>query len=135
MLLIVSNRDDLAADFMITRLEEKGIDYFRLDSEDAANLRYSIHCDSSGIDSLLRSEFREAPLASVDAVWYRRAIHPVGLADVPEEFSRFAVQALRYLLEGLLPATGGPRWATPLGPKDRPEPKHRQPALATPNSP
>src|SRR3546814_18957983 len=102
MLLIVSNRDDLAADFMITRLEEKGIDYFRLDSEDAANLRYSIHCDSSGIDSLLRSEFREAPLASVDAVWYRRAIHPVGLEDVPEEFGSFAVQALRYPLEGLL---------------------------------
>lgn len=130
MLLIVSNRDDLAADFMITRLEEKGIDYFRLDSEDAANLRYSIHCDSSGIDSLLRSEFREAPLASVDAVWYRRAIHPVGLDDVPEEFRRFAGQELRYLLEGLLPETGGARWVNPIGATERAERKVRQLTLA-----
>src|SRR3546814_16572427 len=95
MLLIVSNRDDLAADFMITRLEEKGIDYFRLDSEDAANLRYSIHCDSSGIDSLLRSEFREAPLASVDAVWYRRAIHPVGLRSEERRVGKECVSTCR----------------------------------------
>src|SRR3546814_14653952 len=104
MLLIVSNRDDLTDDFMITRLAEKGIDYFRMDSEDAANLRYSIHCDSSGIDSLLRSEFREEPLASVDAVWHRRANDPVGLEPEPEEFCRLSVQWILFPLQG--PLTG-----------------------------
>lgn len=130
MLLIVSNRDDLAADFMITRLEEKGIDYFRLDSEDAANLQYSVCCDSSGIDSRLRNQCREAPLAIVDAVWYRRAIHPVGLEAVPAEFRRFAEQELRYLLEGLLPETGSVRWVNPIGATERAERKIRQLALA-----
>lgn len=130
MLLIISNRDDLAADFMITRLEEKGIDYFRLDSEDAVNLRYSVNCDSSGIESILRSEYKEALLANVDAVWYRRAIHPVGLDDVPAEFRRFAGQELRYLLEGLLPETGNVRWVNPIGATERAERKVRQLALA-----
>src|SRR3546814_11442016 len=66
----------------------------------------------------------------VDAVWYRRAIHPVGLDDVPEEFRRFAVQELRYLLEGLLPETGGTRWVNPIGATERAERKVRQLALA-----
>src|SRR3546814_5443730 len=68
--------------------------------------------------------------SSVDAVWYRRAIHPVGLDDVPEEFRRFAVQELRYLLEGLLPETGGTRWVNPIGATERAERKVRQLALA-----
>jgi glutathione synthase/RimK-type ligase-like ATP-grasp enzyme len=130
MLLIVTNRDDFAADYMITRLEEKGICYFRLDSEDAINLKYSVHCNPSGIDSLLRSECKEVLLADVDAVWYRRAIHPVGLDDVPAEFRRFAGQELRYLLEGLLPESGNIKWVNPLGATERAERKVRQLALA-----
>lgn len=125
MLLIVSNRDDLAADFMITRPKRRASTTSgwipRMPSisgtRSTAIRPASTHCCAA---------VQEAPLASVDAVWYRRAIHPVGLENVPEEFRRFAGQELRYLLEGLLPETGSVRWVNPIGATERAERKVRQ---------
>lgn len=130
MLLIVSNKDDLAADFMITRLEELSLDYFRLDSEDAVSLNYSVNCDSSGSDVVLRGEARGFSRAQVGAVWYRRAIYPVGLEGIADDFKRFAAQELRHLLEGLLPETDDVIWVNPIGATERAERKVRQLVLA-----
>jgi hypothetical protein len=103
VLLVITNRDDLTADFLIVRLLEMGLPYFRLNSEDLGNAGY-----------LFRSEDREAParrcaiagksvdLNSIRSVWYRRMIWPSVSEAIVDEQRRFAAGELRHLVEGLV---------------------------------
>lgn len=76
MLLVVTNRDDLTADYVIIELKRKGIDFFRLNVEEfPARLSLSLNpTDASG------SQIRAGPLTlrfdQIRSVWYRRTAVP-----------------------------------------------------------
>jgi hypothetical protein len=81
MLLIVTNKSDLASDYLILRLQEKGISFKRFNTEDYPEL---ISIDISFQDNcsnyLIRfSDGFEATKDNISSVYFRQPISPTFL--------------------------------------------------------
>lgn len=111
-LLIVTNRADFAADFLITRLIERDLKYFRLDADVLGSTAVTWQLDGAGERGCLALGEKELDLSSVRSVWYRRALRPGSLESVSPPFRPFAAAELRHLFEGLL--NERTRWVNPL---------------------
>jgi len=73
--LIVTNRDDLTADWLILELHRRGASFIRFNTEDyPTRIQFSW---SIGGGQLVFSDGRRVPLGSISAVWYRRPVPPV----------------------------------------------------------
>lgn len=102
-LLIITDREDFAADYLIVRLRELGREYYRLNVdqlfESTATFRVGGHeptkrtvsCGGVSVD-----------LRSVRSVWYRRALRPSPPPTLHPEFRRFGAAEVRHLFEGLV---------------------------------
>src|SRR5690348_17066151 len=111
-LLIVTNRSDFAADFLITRLLELELPYFRLDADDLVSTRVTSETRDEIEETRLRLGPRELELSTVGCIWYRRALRPALPDNVSQGFRAFAATELRHVYEGLLNARA--RWVNPL---------------------
>ena len=80
MLLILTSKADLSADFLIARLIELGLPYFRLNTEELAEAQYSF---SGLVRRKVAVGGRILDLTAVKAVWYRRAIQPAASGELP----------------------------------------------------
>jgi hypothetical protein len=98
VLLIVSQRDDYHADWVVLELHARRIPFLRFNTEDypvAAGLEWS----SSGEAHLtLRGE--RLRLSEVDAVWYRRPVPPVMPTDLSAPQAAWAQGEAREALMG-----------------------------------
>lgn len=130
MLLILTNKDDLAADYMIVRLEERGIRYFRLNSDAALEFGYHVRLSDTHSSAIVVTGERSLDISDVTAVWYRRAVYPTALSAVAADFRRFAASELRHLVEGLLPSGGDVKWVNGALATERAERKLLQLKLA-----
>jgi hypothetical protein len=103
MLLIVTNRDDLTADFLITRLLETGRPYFRVNSEDLTEAEY-LFCLSHNEHVTRRYTIagKSVDLNAVRSVWYRRMVWPSPSPTIFPDQQRFAAGEIRHLVEGLI---------------------------------
>lgn len=131
-LLIVTTREDLAADFLIVRLEERQLSYYRLNTDELADTEVkfragggqapacSIACGGATFD-----------LDEIGSVYYRRAVRPEA-SRVDVEFRAFANAELRHLYEGLI-MRPEILWVNPLEATDRAERKIYQLRLAEAN--
>lgn len=111
-LLMLTNREDLAVDFMITRLRERGLAYFRLNCDELASARVMVRLDASGATRQVATEGAFVDLDQVGCVWYRRAIRPSPEAETLPEFRTFVAAELRHLYEGIV-ADPTLRWVNP----------------------
>ena len=102
MLLILTSRLDLAADYFILELIERGLPYFRLNAEDLSNCEFTFSKDSDGIARRISAGPRSVDLDHVTAVWYRRAMHPVPEPTLSQPERRFIIGELRHLVLGLV---------------------------------
>lgn len=90
MLLIVTNKTDLACDYLILRLKERGIAFTRLNTEDFG-IRFDLEVTLSASSSdflLTKSDGETISNSSVSAVYFRQPIAPsvpdtVAYADRP----------------------------------------------------
>ncbi len=88
LILIISNKEDLTADFLIAELERKGASYLRVNTEDfPQNTILDWHIDASFMKGSLRGDFGNINLSDIDSVWYRRPKSP---QHQPGSFSREA---------------------------------------------
>jgi hypothetical protein len=129
-LLIVTDRQDFTADFVIVRLLERGLSYYRLNSDQLAastmTLRVGggrrpqrvIACGGASID-----------LEHVQCVWYRRAVRPAAPESIEPGLRPFAASELRHLYEGLI-CDPDIRWVNPPEATDRAERKVYQLRIA-----
>lgn len=129
-LLIVTDRQDFTADFVIVRLLERGLSYYRLNSDQLAastmTLRVGggrrpqrvIACGGASID-----------LERVQCVWYRRAVRPAAPESIEPGLRPFAASELRHLYEGLI-CDPDIRWVNPPEATDRAERKVYQLRIA-----
>lgn len=103
MLLILTSNTDLAADFLIVRLLERSLPYFRLNAEDLVEANFVFACDEHTTRRTITLGPRSIDLAKIHAVWYRRALHPAPLpkALTPWE-AHFVSGELRHLATGLV---------------------------------
>lgn len=109
MLLILTNRNDLAADYVIIRLLERGLPYFRINSEDVIEADYEINISNMRSELIMTLQGKALRFEDVCSVWFRRQIYPNVEAFIPEGQRSFAVGELLHLVEGILPRSNC-RW-------------------------
>lgn len=101
MLLIITNKDDLAADYLISSLIEKDLPYFRLNSEDIQNYLVKFTYQNEKFDTEIECENKILNLSEVKSVWYRRAISPYINQDIDFFSKKFISGELQHLIEGI----------------------------------
>jgi hypothetical protein len=122
VLLIVTNKDDFTADFMIQRLIEKGLPYFRLNSDELYDIQYELSLKRGKNTRKLILHNKFIDLNEVTCVWYRRKISPPPSCRVSEAEQRFAAGELQHFVEGLV-LDSSITWVNPIGATDVAEKK------------
>lgn len=102
MLLILTSNKDLAADFLIVELINRQLPYFRLNSEELTTEEFTFSLTKNNVRRELSIGPRKLDLSRVEAVWYRRAIHPGPIATLSPSERAFVVGELRHLVMGLV---------------------------------
>ncbi len=113
MLLIITNKDDLTADFLITRLLELDKPYFRLNSEDLTDAEYYFYLHRDSISNRIMVAGKQLDLDSVKCVWYRRKLWVNPPETVVPEQRRFVAGEIVNLVEGLV-ANPNILWVNPM---------------------
>lgn len=98
MLLIVTERGDLTADFLILELEARGAEFLRFNTEDYP-LAVQLCWRPEGMSFQFDGE--QLRLDRVDAVWYRRPRPPQLADDLPPAQARWAVGEAAEALQGV----------------------------------
>jgi len=102
MLLILTSDKDLTADFLIVELINRNLPYFRLNAEDSTAADFGFSVSENGVRSELVLGQRSVQLDDVTAVWYRRAIQPSPIPELPPAERVFVAGELRHLTTGLV---------------------------------
>lgn len=101
-LLVVTNRQDFAADYVIVRLRERGLAYYRLNSDELASSEVTFRVGGGQRRRTITCGEASVDLERVRCVWYRRAVRPEAPRWIDPEFHQFAASELRHLYEGLI---------------------------------
>jgi glutathione synthase/RimK-type ligase-like ATP-grasp enzyme len=99
VLLIVTQRGDYHADWVILELHARGIPFLRFNTEDYP-VRAGLEWTSSG-EAHLTASGKRLPLSDVDAVWYRRPVPPAMPSDLPAPQAAWARGEAREALMGV----------------------------------
>lgn len=111
MILVITNKEDLTADYFIDKLQSREISYYRLNTEDIGTLVSIVFRTKSGSFTLIdQQKQREIDSQSVKSVYFRRPKFP----DVPDSLSigekQFFYSEMSTFLEGLYRALGSKKW-------------------------
>lgn len=111
MLLIITNAGDKHADFVETRLRERGVCYYRFNTESfPQHTAVCLGFDNGVVTSKLVTRDREVDLRQTTHVWYRKPSAPSIDHSVTDPVARsFAEQEARTALENLWETIPG-RW-------------------------
>lgn len=113
MLLILTSDKDLTADFLIVELIKRQLPYFRLNAEDLTRTDYSFSLDGCSVRREISIGPKALDLSKVEAVWYRRAIHPMPLGNLTVGEKVFVAGELRHLAMGIM-LNPGITWVNPI---------------------
>jgi glutathione synthase/RimK-type ligase-like ATP-grasp enzyme len=113
VLLIITNKDDLTADFLIIRIIELGKPYFRLNSEDITDAEYSFYVHRGTSIRRIIVSGKEVDLNAVSSVWYRRKLWANPPEVVVPDQRRFVAGETINLIEGLV-ANPTILWVNPM---------------------
>jgi len=102
MLLILTSDKDLTADFLIVELINRRLPYFRLNAEDLTKADFTFSLTENTVRREVSVGTRTLDLNEVQAVWYRRAIHPGSIAALSHGERVFVAGELRHLAVGLV---------------------------------
>lgn len=100
MILIITNKKDFTADFLIVELRKQKINFVRFNTEDfplKANFVYE-YPDS---DSKLCFSGKTVNLSDATSIWYRRPVRPEFRADTPADVQSFIIAESKDALSGL----------------------------------
>ncbi len=103
MILIVTNRQDQTADFLILELKNRGADYIRFNTEDFPKSVFLNWKMQDGIlDGYIVFPKKRIELSEIKSVWYRRPVLPIpDVAILDREAQNFVIEESRTALEGL----------------------------------
>lgn len=102
MLLILTSDKDLTADFLISELIDRQLPYFRINSEELAELGANFSVDGNDVERRLTLGPRTVNLDEVRSVWYRRVIQAFPATTLPPSERAFVAGELRHLAMGLV---------------------------------
>lgn len=94
LILIVTNRRDLTADYLILELQRRQVRYARVNTEDIpTQLRMTYDPTGRHENPVLESAFQCVSLEEVRSVWYRRPCPPSVSLDIPVAAERSLAEA------------------------------------------
>lgn len=103
MLLILTNKEDHTADYVIVELRRRGLPYMRFNTEDfpkIVGLSWEF-CDGKP-NGIIRIKNRTVHLDSVKRIWLRRPLSPVFADDLSPRDREFASGEAKEALAGVL---------------------------------
>jgi hypothetical protein len=106
--LVVTRLDDVSADLVITELHNRSVPVVRLDPGDfPTDVTLTARFDSTGVSGRLATRTREADLAAVRSVYWRRPSPYTAPHGVDGQDVRWLTDQARYGLGGTLAALPG----------------------------
>lgn len=100
MILIVTNRKDFTADFVILGLREQNIEFLRFNTEDFPQKASFVYSYPDNANRLYFSD-KNLNLSNVNSIWYRRPVNPKFSADTPNNVQDFVSNESKEALLGL----------------------------------
>jgi len=128
MLLIITNKNDFAADFLITELIKHDKPYFRLNSEDIDQYGYDYRITDGRANININLADHAVDLSLIDSIWYRRKItNKISTKNSPSEY--YIANERQRLVEGILQIPDV-KWVNPISSTERLERKPYQFVIA-----
>ena len=113
MLLILTSDQDFTADYLIVELIRRRLPYFRLNSEELSDAELTFSLSGTNQGRSISVGPKTLDLDLIEAVWYRRAIHPLPKASLTQAERFFVSGELRHLAMGLV-LNPGIVWVNPI---------------------
>lgn len=112
MLLVVTNKHDLTADYLALRMRERDLPFVRLNTEDFGRyFSLTIDIDSGGGDGRIHlPDGSEVRAKQITGAYLRRPEQPSRASDVAEEHRPFAEAELGETLRAFWPLIPAKRW-------------------------
>lgn len=99
MILLITNRLDYTADFVVLELQRRQIEYFRLNTEDIAQFVQVYWLVESFSDSYFDIGGRKIYLKHIKSIWYRRPVAPT--------LPILSIQEQEFVIQETMAAFGG----------------------------
>jgi len=128
MILLVTNKRDITVDLIVLELQRRGLDYFRLNTEDADKLSWTMEGGNPS-KIILSNGVRAVALPEITGVYYRRPLAPDLRADLAHGVAEYVVAEWASLMRSFWNALEG-RWLNSPYAIQRAEDKPRQMAVA-----
>lgn len=89
MLLIVTNKKDYTADFLILELRKQDVSFVRLNTEDfPSQISLTLPIDETGLQNAYFKIYGQIlPLSEINSVWYRRPLDSLPSPDIQEDIA------------------------------------------------
>jgi hypothetical protein len=112
MILILTNAQDVTADFFEARLTDAGVPWARLNTERIAGLPLTFRVGGAAVPHacVIAVGDRRLALDDISAIYYRRPIPPELPPDLPPGHATWMESELRRAWGGVLAARPGLRW-------------------------
>ncbi len=112
MLLVVTNKSDLACDFLILRLKERNIPFLRLNTEDYGE-SFQVDISLAGSEASYEISFDDGRVvadADIGGVYFRQPLAPNVSSDVAEADRAFVQRESKEILRSLWRLIDQRRW-------------------------
>jgi glutathione synthase/RimK-type ligase-like ATP-grasp enzyme len=100
MILIITNKKDFTADFLIVELGKQNIEFHRFNTEDFPQKANFVYSHPSNGNSLCFSD-KKLMLSDITSIWYRRPVSPEFDTDTPINVKDFVTNESKDALLGL----------------------------------
>lgn len=104
MIIIVTNRQDHTADFLILELQKRLADYVRFNTEDfPQRVQVTWQAGGSELDGRFSFPKTEVDFKDIQSVWYRRPVPPIPCGDIDDDpvAYEFALAESQAALDGI----------------------------------
>ena len=86
MIIIVTNRLDYTADFLILELQKRGVNYTRFNTEDLPQqVQIVWQAHSNGVEGYFNFSKGKVSFQDIRSIWYRRPVPSVPEAAITDE--------------------------------------------------
>jgi len=114
-ILLISNKDDITTDFVVQKLHQFGVKFYRFNTEElthSVNINFDFEKEIYQIYDSFLNEIID--LKQINSVYYRRPEIPIINGTLTQNEAKFICNELIYTLEGIYKLLRNVYWLSPL---------------------
>lgn len=101
-ILLVTNREDYTADFVVLELQRRNLSYVRLNTEDIPSLVAINWSLGDQNENYIEYKQKKIALNEITSIWYRRPVAPVPSPEITDDVARdFVISESRSTFAGI----------------------------------